>query len=81
MPKQTTRVSLRLTPEAEAALDRLAPSVNKRGAYVSQLILQAAQVEPPAEALYAALGRRLVALAEEVQYAVVHGEPPGGRNG
>ena len=69
MPKQTNRVSLRLTPEAEAALDRLAPSVNKRGQYLSQLILAAAQPPPapdPQEAAYAAIGRQVMGLAREL---------------
>lgn len=74
MAKDTVRVSLRLTATAAAILNDLAPSENKRGAFVSELLEAAAKPAPPVEALYAALGRRLVALAEEVQYAVVHGE-------
>ena len=52
MVKETRRVSLRLDIDAADWLDQLAPSENKRGAYVSELIARAAQeagIAPPVE--------------------------------
>lgn len=67
---KSTRVNLSLSADAWAALNRLAPSENKRGAYVSALILQAddqprAALDPQ-EAAYAAIGRQVLALAREL---------------
>ena len=49
---ETRHVSLRLTVEAADLLDQMAPSQNKRGQYISGLIMRAAQeqglIEPPA---------------------------------
>ena len=40
---ETRRINVRITVEAEELLNQLAPSENKRGAYISGLIMRAAQ--------------------------------------
>lgn len=63
----TRRVYLRLDEDAADLLDRLAPSENKRGEYVSALLRQAAQPTPApqdgSEGAYASIGRQVVDLA------------------
>ena len=71
MPKpkaNTRRVFLRLDEDAADLLDQLAPSENKRGAYVSELLRRAAQSQQQqgTEAAYAAIGRQVVGLALEL---------------
>lgn len=68
-PKATTRrVFLRLDEDAADLLDRLAPSENKRGAFVSELLRQAARAGQQAstDAAYATIGRQVVNLALEL---------------
>lgn len=71
---ETTRINVRLTVEAADLLDKLAPSENRRGRYLSELITRAAQeaglVEAPAPPTLAdriaALERELGGLKSEV---------------
>lgn len=81
-PKATTvRTFMRLDPDAVELLGRLAPSENKRGAYVSSLIRRAGQeaglVEeaPPAGKLdLLVLQNQLRSLQARVEAALEHSE-------
>jgi hypothetical protein len=73
----TKRVALFLTVEAAEVLPRLAPSENKQGAYVSELIMEAARerglVETPPEDLnLAALQHQLQAAQQQLQHVQAH---------
>src|SRR5262249_21957787 len=79
----TRRVFLRLEEDAAELLDRLAPSENKRGQYVSTLLRQAARqnglVAPsaPAQLDLVALQRQLDEISAQVAAALEQQEEDG----
>ena len=84
--KDTRRLSLRLDHDAADLLDRLAPSENKRGAYVSELVRRAAVerglvepgAAPPAPADLAVVRQELARLTARVDEAIAAATAPGG---
>jgi len=62
----TKRIALYLTSDAVELLGRLAPSENKRGQYVSELIFRAAQERGLIESQESNLGDRIAALQHEL---------------
>ena len=81
----TKRTVLYLDQEAAALLAQLAPSPNRRGRFVSDLIRAAGTpaVLDPAEAIYAQIGRQILTVAQDLATILpelnkIRGESPGG---
>jgi hypothetical protein len=64
----TKRTVLYLDQDAAALLVQLAPSPNRRGRFVSDLIRAASvpAAQDPAEVIYAQIGRQIVTVAQEL---------------